>query len=160
MRRMHPIRRLAVAGFVVAGSMAALTASLPVAATATGGIVTCDQVTGSQWGPAELYSCTASTGGAASIEPYPFFVAGTHTGTIYWSQPSTTQHLTTVIRARTQVVKKKNNPCGAGSTELRASGRVRSDTSGVITVGGPVSAVLCQAHGSFHLLTNTVMVIG
>jgi hypothetical protein len=157
---MHPIRRVAIVGLAAVASMAVLTASLPAGATATGGIVTCDQVTGSQFGPAQLYSCTASTGGAASIEPYPFFVAGTHTGTIYWSQPSTTQHLTTVIRARTRVVTKKGNPCGSGSEELNVAGSVRSDTSGVVTVGGPVSAILCQANGSFQLLKNTTIVIG
>jgi len=157
---MHPVRRLAVVGLVVTALVAALTISLSAAATGTGGVVTCDQVTGSQLGPAQLYSCTASTGGAGSIEPYPFFVAGTHTGTIYWSQPSTTKHLTTVIRARTRVVTKKGNPCGASSTELKVRGSVRSDTSGVVTVGGPVSAILCQANGSFQLLPNTTIVIG
>jgi hypothetical protein len=27
-------------------------------------------------------------------------------------------------------------------------------------VGGPVSAVLCQSHGTFELLNNTAMTIG
>jgi hypothetical protein len=160
MRRLHPRRRFTAAALLVAASAAAVTVSLPAGATGTGGIVTCDVVTGSQQGPPQLYSCSASTGGAGSIEPYPFFVAGTHTGTIYWSLPSTTKHLTTVIRVKTRVVKKKSTPCGTGATELKVGGNVRSDSGGIVTVGGPVSAVLCQSHGTFELLNNTAMTIG
>jgi len=161
MRGTYPIRRLSVVAVLFAATIAAVTAWMPAGATETGGIVTCDQVTGSQLGPPQLYSCTQSTGGAGSIEPYPFFVRGTHTGTIYWSQPSTTVHLTTVIRTTTSVVKsKKKSLCGSGSTELKVQGSVRSDTSGVVTVGGPVSGILCQTNESSQLVANTVMTIG
>jgi hypothetical protein len=161
MRGTYPIRRLSVVALLFVATIAAVTAWMPAGATETGGIVTCGQVTGSQFGPPQLYSCTQSTGGAGSIEPYPFFVHGTHTGTIYWSQPSTTQHLTTVIRATTRVVKNgKKSLCPSGSTELKVQGSVRSDTSGVVTVGGPVSVILCQTSETYQVLPNTVMTIG
>ena len=161
MRGTYPIRRLSVVALLFAATIAAVTAWMPAGVTETGGVVTCAQVTGSQLGPPQLYSCTQSTGGAGSIEPYPFFVHGTHTGTIYWSQPSTTEHLTTVIRATTRVVKgKKKSLCASGSTELKVQGSVRSDTSGVVTVGGPVSAILCQSSETYQLAANTLMTIG
>jgi len=93
------------------------------------------------------------------IEPYPFFSGGTQTGTIYWAGPSKTEAPTTVIHIRTAVVKKKARCVAA--TELKVSGTVRSDTSGVVKVGGPVIAFLCRTSGgSFTLLPGTSIVIG
>jgi hypothetical protein len=94
------------------------------------------------------------------IEPYPFFSGPTQTGTIYWAGPSKTQAPTTVIRVRTTVVAKKA-ACPSGTTELRVNGTVRSDTSGVVKVGGPVAALLCRTSGgSFTLVPGTSIVIG
>jgi hypothetical protein len=62
------------------------------------------------------------------------------------------------------VVHRKRTPCGSGITELRVSGTVRADTSGVVSLGGPVSATLCQdSSGAYSLLANpnpTAFVIG
>jgi hypothetical protein len=132
-------------------------------AGAAGGTVTCGTVTGDQYAAAQMYSCSGlpATGGAATIQPAPIFFAGRHTGTIYWSGPSQGQAAQTVVRLRVLVVKKKKTPCRTGTTELRVGGKVRSDTSGVVTVGGTVAGILCQAsNGSYALLSGTSFVIG
>jgi hypothetical protein len=144
---------------VLTTSIAAVTVSGGPAGAS--GIVTCNTVSGNQQSPAELFSCTdtAGTGGNGSIEPYPTFV-GSHVATIYWSGASTTQPFTTVIHLSTHVVKRKKTPCPAQTTELRVSGRVRSDTSGSVTVGGSVSAILCEtSNGSYALLGNSVFTL-
>jgi hypothetical protein len=142
-------------------------ASGPAGATVTGASIICSTATGSQESPTSLFSCSDSdaTGGAGTIQgnppkaAYPFFT-GTRTGTIYWSGATTTVPVQTVIKVRTQVVKRKNTPC-LSDTELKVGGTVRSDTSGAAEVGGRVSAILCQgANGSFSLLSGTSFVIG
>jgi hypothetical protein len=97
----------------------------------------------------------SGTGGNGSIQPGGTFT-GSHLATIYWSGATTNQPFTTVVRVTTHVVARKKTPCGA-FTELRVSGRVRSDTSGVVSVGGSVSGILCEmSNGSFSLLNNSV----
>jgi hypothetical protein len=169
MRRTHTIRRFSVVALVVGASVGSVTISDAAWAT-SGGTVTCITATGTQESPASLFSCTDSsnsdaTGGAGTIQvnppkpAFPVFV-GTRVGTIYWSGATMSKAAATVIRVRTQVVKKKNTPC-LSNTELKVNGRVRSDTSGVVTVGGTVSAVLCRAaNGTYSLLQNTTFVIG
>jgi len=140
---------------VLTVSGATVVASDP--AGATGGIVTCTSLSGNQQSPAELFNCSdlSGTGGNGSIQPSGSFTR-THVATIYWSGATTTQPFTTVIHVSTHVVTRKKTPCGA-FTELRVSGRVRSDTSGVVAVGGRVSGVLCEeSNGSFSLLENSV----
>ena len=171
MRHLQPVRRSLVAALALVVSVAAVTASGLAGATTTGGTVTCETVSGSQISPSELFSCSDSqdsqaTGGAGSIpNPVPFF-SRTHTGAIYWSGPTMTQAAQTVIHVRTQLVKRKKTACSAssatpGSRELKVAGIVKSDTSGVVTVGGPVTATLCQsANGQFVLLEGTTFVIG
>jgi hypothetical protein len=140
---------------VLSVSVATVTATGP--AGAIGGVVTCGTVSGNQKSPAELFSCSdlAATGGNGSIQPYPVF-SGTHTATIFWSGVTTSQPFTTVIHVTTHVVKKKKTPCPSDTTELTISGRVRSDTSGAVSVGGRVSGVLCQtSNGGFALLAGS-----
>jgi hypothetical protein len=159
---MPAIRRFPVVALVATASMAVAGASIPAGARAIQQRVTCTTLTGNPFGPAELYSCSGATGGAGQIEPAPFFVTGRHTGTISWSLEGT-NHVTTVIRVRTRVVTPKKVVCSAAGypTELKVSGRVRADTSGAATVGGPVSATLCRSTGgAIVLLSGTGLVIG
>jgi hypothetical protein len=159
MRRPHPVRRFSLVVLVSAASMAGLTASGP--AGAAGGIVTCGEVGGHQGSFSTLFSClpSDSTGGSGTIAT-PMF-SGRKTGTIDWDPPSQSTHPTTVIRVTTHVLKKKKTSCPSGTSELKVSGSVRSDTSGSATVGGPVSGILCQsANGGYALLTGTVFSVG
>ena len=162
MRRLHPVRRFSAVALVSMALIGAVTAS--GSAGAAGGTVTCGTVTGNQYAAAQMYSCSGlpATGGAATIQPSPIFFAGGHTGTIYWSGPPVQgQAAQTVVHLRVRVVKKKKTPCPTGTTELRVGGTVRSDTSGVVTVGGKVAGILCQAsNGSYALLSGTSFVIG
>jgi hypothetical protein len=163
MRLLHSVRRVSVVAMVsTALSMGAVAVSGP--AGASGGTVTCSTVTGDQYAPVQMYSCsqTTATGGAGTIEPAPIFFKGAHTGTIYWSAATMSQPAKTVVRLRMQVVKKKKTPCSAtGDSEIRVGGTVRSDTSGVITVGGSVGGILCVAsNGAYTLLSGTSFVIG
>lgn len=163
MRLLHLVRRVSVVALVSAAlAMVGMVASGP--AEASGGTVTCSTVTGNQYAPVQMYSCSqiTATGGAATIQPAPIFVAGEHTGTIYWSAATMTQPAKTVVRLRVRLIKKKKTPCSAsGATEIRVGGIVRSDTSGAVTVGGTVGGILCQAsNGSFTLLPGTSFVIG
>jgi hypothetical protein len=159
MRQKHSIRLLPVLALLGTASLAGAGASVP--AGAAGGTVTCATVFGNPYSPPELFSCSQSQAndGGGLIEPFPFFSGPTQTGTIYWAGPSMTQAPTTVIRVRTKVLKKSG--CATGTTGLKVSGSVRSDTSGVVKVGGPVIAFLCRtAGGSFTLLPGTSIVIG
>jgi hypothetical protein len=163
MRLLHPVRRFSVVA-LVSMALAGVGVAAAGPAEATGGTVTCSTVTGNQYAPIQMYSCSqeAATGGAATIQPAPIFFSGTHTGTIYWSGATMSQAAKTVVRLKVRVVKKKKTPCAAsGATEVRVGGTVRSDTSGVVTVGGGVGGILCQAsNGSFTLLPGTSFVIG
>jgi hypothetical protein len=164
MRRIHPIRRVSVGVLVVATSIVTLTAGGPAGAT-TGGSVTCTTVTGGRHGPTSMFSCSASIGSSGTIEgnppkpAFPFFT-GTRTGTIYWNVTDATGALETVIHVTTRAVKKKDTPC-LGETELKVNGVVDSDTSGYVSVGGPVSGTLCEmSNGTFTLLGGTEFVVG
>jgi hypothetical protein len=161
MGRLPRIRRCLGGAPVAVGATLAL--AVPAApAGATDSVVECTTVTGSQVSAALVFNCSpfAQTGGSGSIpKPVPFFSGG-QTGTIYWAVESggTT---TTEIHIHTRVVPRKKTACPSGSTMLKVGGRVRADTSGAATVGGPVSATLCQASGgAFSLLANTAFVIG
>ena len=163
MRHMHPVRRLSVVALVslAMATVGVVSASGP--AGASGGTVTCSTVTGDQFAPVQMYSCSqlTATGGAATIQPAPIFYAGIHTATIYWSAATQSQAAKTVVRIRVRVIKKKKTPCSAGTTEIRVGGTVRSDTSGVVTVGGSVEGILCQtSNGSYTLLSGTSFVVG
>ena len=164
MRRLHPVRRLSVVALIAAASIAAITASGP--AGATGGTVACTQVSGNQMSAALFFDCSPSdsTGGSGTIASYPVF-SGTHTGTIDWDAISQSQHATTEIRvtAHASKARKKNGVCPAGTKEVKVSGRVRTDTSGSVTVGGTVAAILCQetsGAGAYALASGTSFVIG
>ncbi len=146
---------------VFMASVGAVTAAGP--AGATGGTVTCTDVSGSKISASLLFNCLPAdtTGGGGSIASPLFF--GTHTGTIDWDALSTSAHATTVIHVTTRTVrvKKKNALCPSGTKQLKVSGRVRSDTSGSVTVNGPVSGVLCEdPNGAFALAANTTFSIG
>lgn len=164
MRLLHPVRRVSAVALVSMALAVVGGAATSGPAGASGGTVTCSTVTGNQYAPAQMYSCSqlTATGGAAIIQPAPIFIAGEHTGTIYWSAATMTEPAQTVVRLRVRVVKKKKTPCSAGgATEIKVGGTVRSDTSGVVTVGGSVGGILCQAsNGSFTLLSGTSFVIG
>jgi hypothetical protein len=164
MSRIHRIRRVSVGALVFATSIATLTAVGPAGA-ATGDSISCSTVTGGQHGPTSMFSCPESVGGSGTIEgnapkpAFPFFT-GRRTGTIYWNVTDVSGSLETVIRVTTRAVRKKNTPC-LGQTELKVSGTVLSDTSGDVTVGGPVAATLCEmSNGTFTLLKNSVFVVG
>jgi hypothetical protein len=162
MRCLPAIHRFPVVALVITASMAVVGASIPAGASGIQQSVTCSTVTGNPFGPAELFSCSGTTGGAGQIEPYPFFVTGRHTGTISWSLEGTT-HVTTVISARTRVVTPKKVVCSSANypTEIKVRGKVRADTSGDVTVGGPVSATLCRSSGgAIVLVPGTAIVIG
>jgi hypothetical protein len=164
MRRIHAIRRFSVGGLVFATSIATLTAAAPAGAT-TGGSVACTTVTGGQHGPTSMFSCPESIGASGTIEgnpPKPAFpiFTGTRTGTIYWNVTDASGSLETVIRVTTRTIRRQNTPC-LGEAELKVSGIVRSDTSGYVSVGGPVAATLCEAsNGTFTLLSGTSFVVG
>ena len=156
MRRSHPIRRFSLGAVALTASMATLGVSGP--AGAIGGVVTCSTASGNMISPAELFSCSdeSGTGGNGTIQPAGTF-SGTHAATIYWSGATQNQPFTTVIHVTTRVIKKKKTPCPTNTTELKVGGRVRSDTSGVVAVGGRVSAILCEApNGGFALLGGSV----
>jgi hypothetical protein len=163
MRYLPTVRRFTVVALMATASIAVVTASGP--AGATGGTVTCTDVTGSQKSSAEFYNCDPAdtTGGGGSIAPHPVFM-GTHTATIDWDLLSTSDHATTVIHVTTHAVRGKKNRnalCTSGVKELRVSGTVRSDTSGSVTVGGAVSATLCQEpNGGYALAENSSFIIG
>jgi hypothetical protein len=160
MGRLHRIRRCFVAVAVVLGGTLAVGLSAP--AGATGGAAECTTVSGNPYSAVLVFNCTpfTQTGGSGSIpRPVPLF-SGTHTTTIYWAVESggTT---TTEIHIHTRAVHRKKTPCPSGATELKVQGTVRADTSGAVTVGGPVSATLCQdGTGAYALLANTALVIG
>jgi hypothetical protein len=160
MGRLHRIRRCSVAAAVALGATLAL--GFPAPAGATGGAIECTIVGGNQFSAAQVYNCTpvTQTGGSGSIpHPVPFF-SGSRTGTIYWAVESggTT---TTEIHIHTRAVRGKKTPCGPGTTELKVRGTVRADTSGAVSLGGPVSATLCQdSSGAYSLLANTALIIG
>ncbi|HVC69831.1 MAG TPA: hypothetical protein VNC61_06150 [Acidimicrobiales bacterium] len=159
MRRLHPFCRFSLGALALTVSVATVTASGP--AGAIGGVVTCGTVSGNRLSPAELFNCSdeAGTGGNGSIQPSGAF-SGTHLATVYWSGVTTDQPFTTVIHVTTHVVKKKKTPCPATTTELKVSGRVRSDTSGVVSVGGRVSGILCEtSNGSFALLSGSTFTL-
>ena len=159
MGRLHRLRRCLAVTAVALGAAGVLGVATP--AGAAGGTVTCGQVSGSQGSASFVFSCsqTQATNGSGSIPEHPFF-SGTKTGVIYWSAETggTSQ---TEIHIHTHAVQRKKTPCPTGTTELKVSGRVRSDTTGVITVGGRVSATLCQEpNGNSTLLNDTSLVLG
>jgi hypothetical protein len=159
MRRLHPFRRVSVTALVVAAFLGAVTAS--GTAGATGGTVTCGLVHGHQSGASELFNCSpAATTGESGTIATPIFT-GSATGTIDWSKLSSSSHAQTVIHVVTKTVTRKRTKCPSGTTELKVSGRVRSDTSGSATVGGRVAGTLClDPGGSYALQANTSFVIG
>jgi hypothetical protein len=164
MRRLNPVRGISVVALVLGASLSGVAVAGP--AGAAGGTVTCNEVTGSRTGPVLLYNCTPlpnppdGNGGTIAV-PVPIF-SGTHNGTIDWGPSSNSQELTTVIHVKTTVVKKKKTPCAGTNapTELKVSGHVRSDTSGVVAVGSKVFGALCQkSNGQFTLMGNTTFTL-
>jgi hypothetical protein len=156
MRRTPAALRFSFGALVLAGSLAV--GGLSGTAGAAGGVVTCSMTGGSQNGTPSLFGCsqqTATGGDGTIIGPAPFF-SGHNTGTVNWDNLSTSQANTTKIKVRTKVVKKKSH-CPAGTTELKVSGTVVADTTGVISVHGHVSANLClSSNGQYSLLHDTV----
>jgi hypothetical protein len=127
--------------------------TLSGSAGATAGVVACAEAGGSQAGTPSLFECTqqTATGGDGSIiGPAPFF-SGTHTGTVNWDNLSTSMANTTKIRVKTKVVHKRT-PCPTGTTELKVSGQVLSDTTGVISKGPHVAATLCLGSNNQYTL--------
>ncbi|HTT87414.1 MAG TPA: hypothetical protein VMF60_08615 [Acidimicrobiales bacterium] len=160
MGRLHRLRRCLAVSAVALGATGVLAVATP--AGASGGTVTCTEVSGNDVSASLVFGCsqTEETNGSGSIpRPVPFF-SGTKTGVIYWSVESGGASQTE-IHIHTRVIHRKKTPCPAGTTELKVTGRVRADTTGVITVGGRVSATLCQEpSGGFSLLSNTVLFLG